>query len=67
MRMDVYQSCFSDRNTNISLGYAFSADIYSLGMTMYQVANRDLPFTKNERISGLRLGLKIATEAYRGF
>ena len=32
---------------------------------MYQVARRDLPFSKSERDSPVSLGVKIATEGYR--
>ena len=42
--------------------YDKSADVYSLAITMYEVADRELPFTRSERASAVLLGVKVATE-----
>ena len=54
--------CFS----NPAERYGLSADVYSFAITMYELADRALPFTRNERDSAVQLGVKIALEVGDG-
>ena len=45
--------------------YSFPADVYSLAITMYELRERDLPFSKKERGSAILLGVDIATKGRR--
>ena len=52
----------SRMNVPIGERYDKFADVYSLAITMYEVADRALPFTRSERDSAVLLGVKVATE-----
>ena len=42
--------------------YGFAVDVYSLALTMYEICDREIPFSSSERGVGMKLALDVAND-----
>ena len=45
--------------------YGFAVDVYSFALTMYELCDRDVPYTLAQRRNGIKLAMDIAEKAIR--
>ena len=45
--------------------YGFAVDVYSFALTMYELCDRDVPYTKSERGKAFKLAMNVAEKGHR--